>query len=389
VKHYSRVCAEIDLDAIAHNMQAMHNLLNEETKIFAVIKTDGYGHGAVEIAHEIESYEYVFGFCVATTEEAVILRKHGVKKPILILGYTFKDQYPDIVRYDLRPSVFTLEMAQELSNEACRQQKNVYIHLKIDTGMSRIGLQVNEENAILAKKISENPNLKIEGIFTHFAKADELDKSFASKQMNDFHRMIQMLEEHGLSIPYKHCSNSAGIVDLPEANMDFVRAGITLYGLWPSSEVHKERIDLKPVLTLKSQVIYVKNIEKGTSISYGGTYTADTTRKIATVPVGYGDGYPRTLSNKGWVLIHGKKAPIRGRICMDQFMVDVTDILDVKQGDEVILIGHQMDETITMEEMGDLSMRFNYEFACDLGKRIPRAFVKNNQIISTKDYFEA
>lgn len=387
MKHYSRVYANINLDAIAYNMQQMHQLLKEPTKIFAVVKTDGYGHGAVEIAKEIESYDYLFGFCVATVEEAMILRRHAIQKPILILGYTFKEQYQTIVAYQLTPAVFTLDMAKELSNEALRQGKKVRVHIKIDTGMSRIGLPVEEESATIIKQISNLSNIEIEGIFTHFSKADEADKTSALAQIKAFNQMVTMLLDKQITIPYKHCSNSAGIIDLPNANMDFVRAGITLYGLWPSDEVLKDRIDLKPVLSLHSTVVYVKTIAAGTPISYGGIYVADSKRTIATIPVGYGDGYPRTLSNKGWVLIHGKKAPIRGRICMDQMMVDVTDIPNVSVGDEVILIGTQEQESITMEQLGDLSMRFNYEFACDLGKRIPRVYIKENQVVSTKDYF--
>lgn len=387
MKQYSRVYAKIDLDAIAFNMEQMHELLEEKTQIFAVVKTDAYGHGAVEIAKEIEGYDYLYGFCVATVEEAMILRRHLIQKPILILGYTFKEQYKTIVSYHLTPAVFTYDMAKDLSDEALLQQKTVDVHIKIDTGMSRIGLPVTKESATIVEAISKLPNLRIEGIFTHFSKADEIDKTCVNQQIEAFHQMVELVADKNVTIPYKHCSNSASIIDLPKANMDFVRAGITLYGLWPSDEVLKERILLRPVLSLLSKVVYVKTIEAGTSISYGGTYVADSKRVIATIPVGYGDGYPRTLSNKGWVLIKGKKAPIRGRICMDQMMVDVTDILDVTVGDEVVLIGTQDENTITMEELGDLSMRFNYEFACDLGKRIPRVYTKQGQITATKDYF--
>lgn len=387
MKQYSRVYAKINLDAIAYNMQQMHQLLDEKTQMFAVVKTDGYGHGAVEIAKEIESLDYLFGFCVATVEEAMILRRHAIQKPILILGYTFPEQYKTIVAYHLTPAVFTLDMAKQLSDEAARQNKQLNIHIKIDTGMSRIGFSVTEESASIIEQIAKLPFVNVEGIFTHFSKADEIDKTSALEQIKAFTHMIDMVEKKQVHIIYKHCSNSASIIDLPQANMDFVRAGITLYGLWPSDEVLKNRIKLQPVLSLHSKVVYVKTIETGTPVSYGGTYVAPSTRRIATIPVGYGDGYPRTLSNKGWVLIHGQKAPIRGRVCMDQMMVDVTDMKDVTVGDEVILIGSQGENTITMEELGDLSMRFNYEFACDLGKRIPRVYTRNNQIVTTKDYF--
>lgn len=387
MKNYSRIYAKIDLDAISHNMEAMHALLKKDTKMFAVIKTDGYGHGAVEIAKEIEPLDYLFGFCTATVEEALILRRNGAKKPILILGYTFPEQYEDIVKEELRPAVFTYEMAKNLSDAACRLDRDVSVHIKIDTGMSRIGLQVNEESAKLVAQIAAMPHMIIEGIFTHFAKADEADKASAHRQIALFRKMISMVEQEGVTIPYKHCSNSAGIVDLPDANMDIVRAGITLYGLWPSNEVQKKRIALSPVLSLKSRIVFVKELEKGRSISYGGTYTAKENRIIATIPVGYGDGYARGLSGKGYVLIHGKKAPICGRVCMDQFMVDVTDIKDAGIGDEVTLIGTDGTNRITVEELGDLSGRFNYEFVCDLGKRVPRVYYKNGKEVSTKDYF--
>ena len=387
MKTYSRIYAKINLDAICHNMEAMHAKLKEGTKMFAVVKTDGYGHGAIEIANTIEHLDYLFGFCVATVEEGLILRRHGVKKPILILGYTFEDQYEDIILNDLRPAVFTMEMAKSFSDIATNLNRDVKIHIKIDTGMSRIGLQVKEENAKLIAQIATLPHIIVEGIFTHFAKADEYDKTAANHQIALFKHMIELTESEGITIPYKHCSNSAGIVEIPAANMDIVRAGITLYGLWPSNEVDKSKINLAPALELKSKVSYVKTLEAGRQISYGGTYTTTKQERIATIPVGYGDGYPRSLSNKGYVLIHGKKAPICGRVCMDQFMVNVTEIPEVKIGDEVTLIGRDGNERITTEELGDLSGRFNYEFVCDLGKRVPRVFEKDGKIVSTRDYF--
>ena len=325
---------------------------------------------------------------MATVEEGVILRNHGITKPILVLGYVFPDEYEVLLLNQLRPAVFTLEMAEELSKEAGRLGVECPVHLKIDTGMNRIGMKVTEESAELVEQIAKLPHMILEGIFTHFARADEKDKTAAYEQLRLFQQMIAMLEERGITIPYHHCSNSAGIVEMKEANMDIVRAGITLYGLWPSDEVDKSKISLKPVLSLKSHVAYVKTLEPGESISYGGTYVTTGTEKIATIPVGYGDGYSRGLSNQGYVLIHGKKAPIRGRVCMDQFMVDVTDIPDVKIGDEVTLIGKDGAEEITMEEIGAVSGRFNYEFACDLGKRIPRVFYRNDEVVSTRDYFK-
>ena len=387
MNQYSRVYAEIDLDAVLYNMESMRGNIAENTKIMAVIKADGYGHGAVEIAEAIDHLDYVFGYAVATVEEGLILRKHGIEKPILILGYVFPDQYEAMIRAEIRPTVFTAEMAEELSEAAEKTGMDCKIHFAIDTGMGRIGYQVTEEAADEMTRLAKLPHIMVEGIFTHFAKADEIEKEPTHRQIELFIHMIQMLEQRGVKIPIHHCSNSAGIVEIPEANMDLVRAGITLYGLWPSDEVDKTKISIKPALSLITHVAYVKELEAGHSISYGGTYTTKETRKIATIPVGYADGYARSLSNKGDVLIHGRRAPICGRVCMDQFMVDVTDIPDVTVGDEVILIGSAGEETITMEEVGAISGRFNYEFVCDLGKRIPRVYVHKGKVVGTKDHF--
>ena len=387
MNRYTRVRAVIDLDAILYNMNSMHQNISEDTKIMAVIKADGYGHGAAEVAECIEHLDYLAGYAVATVEEGLILRNHGIKKPILILGYAFPDQYDELIAADMRPTVFTREMAQELSQAAGEMGVDCPIHFAVDTGMSRIGYQVTEEAADEMAQIARLPHIMVEGIFTHFARADETDKTSAEEQLALFKKMISMLEERGIEIPIKHCSNSAGIVELKEANMDMVRAGITLYGLWPSEEVRRDIIDLKPALSLITHVAYVKDLETGRAISYGGTYVTKRPSRIATIPVGYADGYARGLSNKGAVLIHGKRAPICGRVCMDQFMVDVTDIPEVKMGDEVILIGSAGGETITMEEVGELSGRFNYEFVCNLGKRIPRVFRRNGKIIARKDHF--
>lgn len=388
MKKHSRVCANIDLDAIRFNMESMHQKIDPKTKIMAVVKTDGYGHGAIPIAREIESLDYLYGYAVATVEEGLMLRRSGIKKPILILGYIFPDQYEDVIEAEIDPSVFTLEMAQTLSDTAGKVGKICKIHFAIDTGMSRIGYQVTEEAADEMAQIARLPHMMVEGIFTHFARADETDKAFTFHQMEQFKKMIAMMDARNVTIPIHHCSNSAGIVEIPEANMNMVRAGITLYGLWPSDEVDKAAITLKPALELKSHVAYVKRLEAGRAISYGGTYTTETDRLIATIPVGYGDGYCRGLSNKGSVLIHGRRAPICGRICMDQFMADVTDIPDVQIGDEVTLIGKDGTEEITMEEVGTLSGRFNYEFVCDLGKRVPRVFYKGRMAIESQEYFE-
>ena len=262
-----------------------------------------------------------------------------------------------------------------------------YLHIKLDTGMGRLGFSICEESADIISEISNLPNLVMEGMFTHFAKADETDKKFTQKQLDKYLWMKKALENRDLSFTYYHSSNSAGIIDVKEANMDLVRAGISIYGMYPSEEVIKENVPLKPAMELISHVTYVKWIEDGASVSYGGTYISEGRRKIATVPVGYGDGYPRSLSNKGYVLIHGKKAPICGRVCMDQFMVDVTEIDDVKFGDKVVLVGRDQEEYLPVEMLSELSGRFNYEFVCCLSKRIPREYLRKGEVVKQIDYF--
>lgn len=276
---------------------------------------------------------------------------------------------------------------QELSDLAVQLDRQAYFHVKLETGMSRLGFAPTDDSVEAIRRIIDLPHMKAEGIFTHFAKADEEDKTYTRQQLTIFHEMTSKLKERGVTFPYEHCSNSAGIIDVREANCDLVRAGIAIYGLYPSQEVSKKAVELKPALSLISHVEYVKTISAGTSVSYGGTFVAEKEMQIATIPVGYGDGYPRSLSNKAYVLIHGKKAPIIGRVCMDQFMVDVTGIDNVKFGDQAVLIGTDGEETITVDQLSELADRFNYEFVCDLGKRIPRVYCRDGKIIEQIDYF--
>lgn len=376
MRYYDRVWAEVDLDAIMNNVDNMKANLHEGTKMMGIIKTDGYGHGALPIARRLEEKDFVFGYGVATTQEAMDLRESDIKKPILILGYTFPDAYVDLITQEIRPAVFTDEMLQDLDACAAKLGKKCKIHIKVDTGMSRIGIRPNEEGFDFVKRALTYDNLEIEGMFTHFAKADETDKTSANEQFRRFQEFTDRIEQElDVTIPIKHCSNSAGIIEMPHANMDMVRAGITLYGLWPSDEVKKDIVPLQPALSLKSRIVYVKTVDTGCEISYGGTYKASCPTKIATVCIGYGDGYPRGLSNKGYVLLHGQRAPITGRVCMDQMMIDVSAIQgEVKVGDIVTLIGQDGEDRITMEELGALSGRFNYELACDIGKRVPRIY---------------
>lgn len=387
MKTYSRVYAKIDLDAVAWNMEQMRKTIREGTKIVAVIKTDGYGHGAVQVASMLESYDYVWGYAVATLDEAVVLRAAEIQKPILVLGCIFPDQYPEMLEHEIRMNVYTKEMAEAISALAVENGKQAYVHIKLDTGMARLGFPIEENSVREICEIAALPNLVLEGVFTHFAKADERDKTFTEMQLEKFEWMTKKLAENGVAFPYVHASNSAGIIDVRKADYNLVRAGIAIYGLYPSEEVNKDAVQLKPALSLKSHIAFVKEIPKGTPVSYGGDFVSQHSMRIATIPIGYGDGYPRSLSGNGYVLIRGKKAPIIGRICMDQFMVDVSEIPDAKFGDKVTLIGHDRGEYLPVETLSELSGRFNYEFVCDLGKRIPRVYMQNGKIEEQVDYF--
>lgn len=391
---YQRVYVEVSLDAINRNMEQLHQNLVPGTRMIGVIKMDGYGHGAAPIAEELEKLDYLYGFAVATAEEAFSLRRAGVVKPILILGYTFPYSYEKLIEQEVRLTVFREDTLEELEEAVKRLEKRgisrkAYVHIKVDTGMSRIGITPDEKGLLFVQKTLQTKGIEAEGIFTHFARADEADKRDAQKQLERFEGFIEEIRKKtGRTFAIRHCANSAAIIDMPKTHMDVVRAGIALYGLWPSEEVGREKVKLIPALSLHSCIVYIKEIKPQTAVSYGGTYIADRVRRIATIPVGYGDGYPRGLSGRGYVLIHGKKAPILGRVCMDQFMVDVTDIREAKMGDAVTLIGEEGDLKITMEELGGLSGRFNYELACDIGKRVPRVYTKGGKILCTKDYYQ-
>ncbi len=390
IKNYKRVCARVDLDAVMENVRFMRAGMNPEAKMLAVIKTDGYGHGGIPIAKCLEPLDYLYGFATATPEEAFLLRENGITKPILVLGYSYGYAYERMAKEGIRATVFEKSQLPELVESAKKAGKPMKVHIKVDTGMGRIGITPDEEGLGFVENLMQytvDDSLEIEGIFTHFARADETDKTNTKEQLKLFSGFIHQLElTLGLTGLIKHCSNSAGILELPEANMDLVRAGISLYGLRPSDEVLRGKEEMQPVLSLKSSIVYVKTVHAGQSISYGGTFTATADMRVATIPVGYGDGYPRALSGPvGYVLIHGKKAPILGRVCMDQFMVDVTDIPEAVMGDEVTLIGTDGREHISVEMLGDLSGRFNYELVCDLGNRVPRIYVKGGRVVAAQD----
>ena len=387
LRHTRRVYAKVDLDAIASNMKAMKALLPEQTGMLGVVKADAYGHGAVPVARAIEPY--VSGFAAATAEEAVQLRKAGLKGLILVLGVPFPEDFEDLIRWEIRPAVFEWEQAKELSRLALLCHKVLPIHLAVDTGMSRIGMKPGEEALELVKRVSCLEGIRIEGIFTHFSRADETDLSCTEEQLKAFEAFDRQLREQGIRIPLRHCSNSAAIVGgLSSNQLELCRAGIALYGLYPSGEVRKDLAALTPALELISCVSCLRDIGPGTAVSYGGTFVADRPMRIATIPVGYGDGYPRSLSGKGAVLIHGPRAPILGRICMDQFMVDVSHIPDVRNFDEAVLLGFQGGEHISAEEIAEASGGFHYEILCGLNKRIPRVYIREGKAVEIRDYFD-
>lgn len=381
---YYRGYAKIDLDAIYDNVVALKAKLDKNTGVVAVIKTDGYGHGAVPIAKTID--DIVDRYAVATVFEGVNLVRHGINNPVILLGYTPEATFDMAIENEIRMVVYSYDMAEKMDEHAKKAGKKAKVNIAVDTGMSRIGFIPSEVALKEIKKISTLENVEMEGIFTHFAKADEYDKTVAKKQYAEFVEFINKIEEMGIHIPIKHCANSAAMMEMPETSLTLSRAGIAMYGLYPSDEVDKKSVKLKPALSLHSHVVMVKTIEKGRGISYGHTFIAPDNMKIATIPLGYGDGYFRNLSNKGHVIINGNKVPIVGRVCMDQFMVDVTG-LDVKEGDEVTLIGKDHGQEITVEELAEQAGTFNYELVCDLGKRVPRVYVRHGKIVGTKDYF--
>lgn len=385
IKKYYRVQANINLDAIYQNVINAKKLLKPGTKIMAVVKADGYGHGAIEVAAVLDSIVDAYG--VAILEEGIELRQAGFTKPVLILGFTPEPQYGPMVNYNIATAVFQYDMAKKMSDVAIKSGKKAHIHIALDTGMSRIGFRPDSVSLEAIKKIASLPGIAIDGCFTHFARMDEKDKTKAKIQFERYMLFIKRIEDAGIYLPVKHVSNSAGIIEMQEVNLDMVRDGIAIYGMYPSDEVDKNRLKLVPAMEIKSYVSFVKTLGPGVEIGYGGTFTTTKETKVATIPVGYADGYPRALSGKGRVLIHGKSAPILGRVCMDQFMADVTGIEDVKEGDIATLAGCDGNSCISIEEVADMAHSFNYEFVCDIGKRIPRVYYRSGIIVHTKDYY--
>jgi alanine racemase len=378
----NRSWAEIDLDAIAYNVREIKGLLKDKVEMMGVVKADAYGHGVLEVVRTLLD-SGVTQLAVSMLDEAIQIRKSGIDVPILILSYTEPARADEIIQYDVTQTVYSNELAQALSEASERLGRSVRVHVKVDTGMTRIGFIPGLKTVEEIIGISRLPGVIVEGIFTHFASADEAERDYTWMQYERFISLCNELEGAGLHIPVKHVCNSAGIVQYPEMHLDLVRPGIILYGLHPSSQVDKSMICLKPAMTLKAKVILVKDVEPDTCISYGRTFRTACKSRIATIPIGYADGYARLLSSKGRVLVNGESAPIVGRICMDQCMIDVTDFkYEVKAGDEAVIFGSQGDACISVDEVAAEIGTINYEIVCNIGKRIPRVYLKDGKISS-------
>ena len=371
----------IDLDIITANFRAIREKVG--VPVMAIVKADAYGHGAIQVARQLENECAFFG--VSSMLEALELRQAGIQTPILILGHTRIAAFPEAVRENIRPTIYRYEDALALSQEAVKQGKTVPFHFAVDTGMSRLGFQVTEEAADICKEIASLPNLKAEGIFSHYATADCEDLSKSRAQAALFDRFCQMLRQRGVEVQIRHMDNSAGLMNF-EYHYEMVRAGIVTYGLYPSQEVDPSLLELKPALTWHSRVTHVKWLPAGREISYGGAYVTEKPTMVATVPVGYADGYRRSLSGKFHVIIRGKRAPILGRVCMDQMMVDVTDIPDVQLNDRVVLVGRDGTEAITMEDIGQAADSFNYEMICGISRRVPR-FYRSGGVVTHQVHY--
>ena len=372
---------QIDLDAIRDNLLAVRDKCG--CRVMAVVKADAYGHGAVHVARHLRNHCTFFG--VSSVAEAMELRRAGIEHPILILGHTPVDGFPQVVSLNIRVAIFRMEDALALSREANRQGKTAYVHLAVDTGMNRIGFEPTAQSADLCAQISRLPGLSIEGLFSHFATADCADLSRAEAQARRFDAFYELLRLRGVEIPIRHMNNSAGLMNF-SAQYDMVRSGIVTYGLYPSDEVHPGLLPLKPALSWYSRISHIKTLPAGQEISYGGTYVTTAPTRVATITVGYADGYYRSLSNRFYVLIRGKRAPILGRVCMDQMMVDVTGIPDVSLSDRVTLVGTDREETITVEQIAAQAGSFNYEFICSIGRRVPRIYIRNGEPVCSVHY---
>ncbi len=376
---------EIDLDRLAQNMREIRRLTDKKAQITAVIKANAYGHGSCEAA-DVLLQNGADRLAVAELDEAIELRRHNITAPILVLGPVFPEQAPQAVLYGIDIPVFDYDTAQAFSAEAVNQHRNVRLHIKIDSGMGRIGYQPNEESIREIKQINQLPGIVMEGIFTHFATADCINKSFTNEQYKRFKYVCTRLDEEGVKINTHHCANSAAIIDLPQYHWDMVRAGIILYGLAPSNEIDIAKTALKPVMSFKCRITHIKKLQKGDSVSYGRKFIADKECTIATLPVGYADGYTRMLSGKAQVLINGQRANVVGNICMDQCMVDISNIKNVNKGDEAVLFGEQDNAVISADELAEKLGTINYEIVCMMARRLPRVYMQDNKPVFYRNY---
>ena len=380
------VWAQIDLDAAAHNMRQIRKHVGPDVKIAAVVKANAYGHGSVELAKTFAE-NGADCFAVSSLDEAVELRRYAhIDKEIFILGHTDARRTEELLTYDIETAVFNLKNAEFFSQEAQRLGKTLRVHIAVDTGMSRVGFQVNEFSVSEIKAIAALPNIEIRGMFTHFAVSDIKDKTFTREQYGHFRWMCKRMEEEGIHIALRHCCNSAAALELPEYYCDMVRPGIIMYGCEPSPDVDIKPYDLRPVMSLRCCIAHVKLIDAGATVSYGRHYTAPSRRKIATLPVGYADGYSRILSGKVDVLYHGHRVPQVGAICMDQCMIDVSGEANVHAGDEVVLFGRQGDSFIPIEEIAAACGTINYEIMCNISRRVPRVYMKNGKVVGREEY---
>lgn len=378
------VWAEINLDYLAHNMQEIRKIAQSKY-VMAVVKADAYGHGAADAARVLLE-NGADRLAVAVLDEALELRHNGFTCPIMILGYIPKDQVEEVVENDLQTTVISYDYAEALSKESQKRGKVSKVHIKVDTGMTRIGYVPKDSSIEEIEKISKLPNIELEGVFSHFANADDGNKDYANEQVSKFNWFLDKFQDKNIKVNLRHVGNSATIIDLPEYHFDMVRPGIILYGYYPSEEIMKEKISLKPVMTLKAKIVFIKEVEKGTSIGYGRKFTCERKSIIATLPLGYADGYTRMLSGKANVIVNGEVAPVVGNICMDQCMIDVTDIDDVQVGDEVILIGESGDNKLNADYLGNQLGTISYEIVCMVGKRVPRVYIEDGKVVKIRHF---
>lgn len=364
---------EIDLSALENNYKLIRSKINKDTKIAAVVKANAYGHGAVRVAQKLSQLGTEY-FCVGSPDEGIELRKAGIKEPILVLAEVLKSQYDDIIKGDLIQTAACRETLSALNEAGTKAQKKIKVHLKVDTGMGRIGF-FPEELVEIYHLARELENIKIEGIFSHLARADESNKEFSFKQMQRFNSALEKIKNAGFQLPLLHIANSAAVIDLEKTSLDLVRPGIMIYGLLPSADLNKG-VNLKPLLTFKTKIVQLRKLDAGSAVSYGSTYKTQAEEKLAVLPIGYKDGYPRLLSNQGEVLIKGQRAPIRGRVCMGQTIVSVDQIENVEVGDEVVLIGKQGNEEISTFEIAEMCGTINYEIVCNLSERLEKVFLE-------------